>query len=286
MTTRTLGQRITRRRPNEHRTAKRHSRMRDAITFGIFVILLILLWEWAVGFFNVRKIVFPAPSAIAHALDVGLTANPSSRLSYVPHILATLKEVLAGYALGCSIGLLLAMMTVRFRVFEVLFRPLAVALQSVPKVALAPLMLVWFGLGFESKFALVTLATFFPLFINGIAGFDSVDVGYIRMMRSFQATGGQIFRKVQFKTALPFIFAGLEISVVHAVTAAVAAELLGGQVGLGVRIIQSEQILDVPAIFAALVLLAIMGGCLYGIVSFVRKRVVTWTGDRLLYSDQ
>jgi NitT/TauT family transport system permease protein len=286
VTARTLGQRITRRRPNEHRTPTRHGRMRDAITFGVFVILLILFWEWAVGFFNVRRIVVPAPSAILHALYVGLSANPTGRQSYVPHILATLKEVLAGYAVGCSFGFLLAMLTVRFRMFEVLFRPLAVALQSVPKVAIAPLMLVWFGLGFESKFALVTLATFFPLFINGITGFNSVDLGHIRMMRSFQANGGQIFRKVQFKTALPFIFAGLEISVVHAVTAAVAAELLAGQAGLGVRIIQSEQTLDVPSIFAVLVLLAIMGGCLYGTVAFVRKRVVTWTGDRLLYADQ
>jgi NitT/TauT family transport system permease protein len=284
VTARTLGQRITRRRANAPRATRRHSRIRDAITFGVFLILLILLWEWAVGFFHVRKIVVPAPSAILNALYIGLTA--SGRQSYFPHILATLKEVLAGYIVGCSFGLLLAMLTVRFRTFEVLFRPLAVGLQSVPKVALAPLMLIWFGLGFQSKFALVTLATFFPLFINGMAGFNSVDLGYIRMMRSFQATGGQIFRKVQFKTALPFIFAGLEISVVHAVTAAVAAELLAGQEGLGVRIIQSEQTFDVPSIFAVLLLLGIMGGCLYGIVAFVRRRVVTWTGDRLLYADQ
>lgn len=270
---------------NRHR-ARQSSRLRDALTFAAFAIALVLFWEWYVGFAQVRAIVFPAPSQILRALWIGLTADPASRASYIPHIAETLKEVLSGYVLGSSIGFAMAVATVRFRLFEVLFRPLAVAFQSVPKVALAPLMLVWFGLGFQSKFALVTLATFFPIFVNGITGFHSVDIGLIRMMRSFQATPGQIFRKVQFLSAMPFIFAGLEIGSVHAVTSAIAAELLGGQMGLGVRIIQSEQTLDVPSIFGALVILAILGGTLYGIVGLIRRRVVTWTGDKLLYVDQ
>jgi NitT/TauT family transport system permease protein len=262
------------------------SRLRDALMFIIFAIALGVAWELYVVWAQVPSVIIPRPTAILRALVIGLTAPPTSRASYLPHLLATLKEVLAGYALGSLLGLLLAIASVRFRLFEVLVRPLVVAFQSVPKIALAPLMLVWFGFGFNSKFALVTIATFFPIFVNGLTGFRSVDVGLVRMMRSFQASTWQIFSKVQFRSALPFIFAGLEIGIVHAVTSAIAAEFLGGQEGLGVRIIQSEQTLDVASIFAVLVLLAVMGGVLHGLVGQVRKRVVTWTGERLLYVDQ
>jgi NitT/TauT family transport system permease protein len=273
-------------RPGRREPGERPRRFRDAVMFIVFAVLLAVVWEWYVVWAHVPSVIIPRPTAILHALVVGLTADPGSRLSYLPSFLATLKEVVAGYAVGSLIGLVLAIATIRFRAFEILVRPLVVAFQSVPKIALAPLMLVWFGFGFNSKFALVTIATFFPIFVNGITGFQSVDVGLVRMMRSFQATRWQIFWKVQFRSALPFIFAGLEIGIVHAVTSAVAAEFLGGQEGLGVRIIQSEQTLDVAAIFAVLVLLAVMGGVLHGLVGQVRKRVVTWTGERLLFVDQ
>jgi NitT/TauT family transport system permease protein len=130
------------------------------------------------------------------------------------------------------------------------------------------------------------VATFFPLFVNGLVGFRSVDIGLIRMMRSFNASSFQIFRKVQLRASLPFVFAGLEIAVVHAVTSAVAAEFLGGQKGLGVRIIESEQTLDVPSIFGVLILLALTGAMLNFIIVQVRKRTVTWTGERLVFTDQ
>jgi NitT/TauT family transport system permease protein len=272
-------------RPRLSRLEGNH-RLRDALLFIVFAIGLAVVWEWYVVWAHVPPVIIPRPTAILHALYVGLTAPPTSRLSFVPHFLATLKEVGAGYVVGSLLGLVLAIATIRFRLFEILVRPLVVAFQSVPKIALAPLMLVWFGFGFNSKFALVIIATFFPIFVNGITGFHSVDVGLVRMMRSFQASRWQIFWKVQFRSALPFIFAGLEIGIVHAVTSAVAAEFLGGQEGLGVRIFESEQTLDVASIFAVLVLLALMGGVLHGLVGQVRKRVVTWTGERLLFVDQ
>jgi NitT/TauT family transport system permease protein len=287
MTARTLLRRSAKHpEPAQPQPGPGRSRLRDALLFIAFAIGLGIAWELYVVWANVPSVIIPRPSAIIRALFIGLSANPTSRASYIPHLFATLKEVVAGYALGSFLGLMLAILSVRFRLFEVLVRPLVVAFQSVPKIALAPLMLVWFGFGFNSKFALVTIATFFPIFVNGLTGFRSVDVGLVRMMRSFQASTWQIFSKVQFRTALPFIFAGLEIGIVHAVTSAIAAEFLGGQEGLGVRIIQSEQTLDVASIFAVLVLLALMGGVLHALVGQVRKRVVTWTGERLLYVDQ
>jgi NitT/TauT family transport system permease protein len=260
--------------------------LRNSLLFLAVAIGVVLLWQLVVTITKVNPVIFPKPTDVAKAMWDSLTAPPSSRVSYLPHVTQTLSEVLAGYVVGCTAGLLLAIASLYIRLFEVLVRPFVVAFQSMPKIALAPLVVVWFGFGFNSKFVLVVVATFFPLFVNGLVGFRSVDIGLIRMMRSFNASSFQIFRKVQFRASLPFVFAGLEIAVVHAVTSAVAAEFLGGQRGLGVRIIESEQTLDVPSIFGVLILLALMGALLNFIIVQVRKRTVTWTGERLVFTDQ
>jgi NitT/TauT family transport system permease protein len=260
--------------------------LRNSLLFLAVAIGVVLLWQLLVTVTKVNPVIFPKPTDVAKAMWDSLTASPSSRVSYLPHVTQTMSEVLAGYLVGCTAGLLLAIASLYIRLFEVLVRPFVVAFQSMPKIALAPLVVVWFGFGFNSKFVLVVVATFFPLFVNGLVGFRSVDIGLIRMMRSFNASSFQIFRKVQFRASLPFVFAGLEIAVVHAVTSAVAAEFLGGQRGLGVRIIESEQTLDVPSIFGVLILLALMGALLNFIIVQVRKRTVTWTGERLVFTDQ
>jgi NitT/TauT family transport system permease protein len=260
--------------------------LRNSLLFCAVAIGVVLLWQLVVTITKVNPVIFPTPTDVAKAMWDSLTASPSSRVSYLPHVTQTLSEVLAGYVVGCTAGLLLAIASLYIRLFEVLVRPFVVAFQSMPKIALAPLVVVWFGFGFNSKFVLVVVATFFPLFVNGLVGFRSVDIGLIRMMRSFNASSFQIFRKVQFRASLPFVFAGLEIAVVHAVTSAVAAEFLGGQRGLGVRIIESEQTLDVPSIFGVLILLALTGALLNFIIVQVRKRTVTWTGERLVFTDQ
>jgi NitT/TauT family transport system permease protein len=278
--------------PNRNRQRRRRTAqpeengLRNSLLFLAVAAGVVLLWQLVVTVTKVNPVIFPKPTDVAKAMWDSLTASPSSRVSYLPHVWQTLTEVLAGYAVGCTAGLLLAIASLYIRLFEVLVRPFVVAFQSMPKIALAPLVVVWFGFGFTSKFVLVVVATFFPLFVNGLVGFRSVDIGLIRMMRSFNASSLQIFRKVQFRASLPFVFAGLEIAVVHAVTSAVAAEFLGGQRGLGVRIIESEQTLDVPSIFGVLILLALMGALLNFLIVQVRKRTVTWTGERLVFTDQ
>ena len=247
---------------------------------------VVVVWQAVVTIFHVNPVLVPSATDTAKSLWESIWLSPSSTASYVPDTLETLKEVLIGYALGCAIGLLLATISLYVRLFAILSRPLVVAFQSMPKIALAPLFVVWFGFGAASKFTLVAVTTFFPLYVNALVGFQTVDPGLIRMLRSFNASSLQIFRKVQFLAALPFIFAGLEIAVVHAVTVAVAAEFLGGQSGLGVRIVDSEQTLDVPSIFAELILLAIIGVLLTSLIAFVRKRTVTWTGEQVLLKDQ
>ena len=257
-----------------------------ALQYAGVLVSVVVIWQLVVTVFHVNQVLVPSATDTAKSLWQSIWVSPSSRVSYVGDALETLKEVVIGYVLGCAIGLVMAIASLYIRLFAILARPLVVAFQSMPKLALAPLFVVWFGFGAASKFTLVAVTTFFPLYVNALVGFQSVDLGLIRMMRSFNATSLQIFRKVQFLAALPFIFAGLEIAVVHAVTVAVGAEFLGGQSGLGVRIVDSEQTLDVPSIFAELVLLAIIGVLLHSLVSLARKRTVTWTGEQLLLKDQ
>jgi NitT/TauT family transport system permease protein len=257
-----------------------------ALQYTGVLVGVVLLWQLIVTILHVNPVLVPSATDTARSLWESIWISPSSTASYVPDTLETLKEVLIGYVIGCAIGMIMAMLSLYIRLFAILARPLVVAFQSMPKIALAPLFVVWFGFGAASKFTLVAVTVFFPLYVNALVGFQSVDVGLIRMMRSFNASSPQIFRKVQFLAALPFVFAGLEIAVVHAVTVAVAAEFLGGQSGLGVRIVDSEQTLDVPSIFAELILLAIIGVILYSLISLLRKRTVTWTGEQLLLKDQ
>jgi len=246
------------------------------LALPLTVVAILLAWELSVTVTHFSQVVLPRPSLIIIALVHGFQEPITSRASYFPHILQTLWELVAGYLVGCGGGLALAVVTVRTPVIEQVLRPLVVAFQSVPKIALAPLVVVWFGFGFNSKFVLVILATFFPLFVNGVTGFKAVDPNRVNLMRSFGATRWQTFKKVTFPGALPFVFAGLEIALTHAVTSAIVAEFLGGQKGLGVMILQMEQLLDVAGIFSILVLLALIGWALNLVLGLVRRRVVYW----------
>ena len=254
---------------------------------GRFVLMLVVLavffavWEAGVHFTGTLEIILPKPSSIFLALVDGFTQPVTSRASYFYHAQQSLSQIFAGYAVGCTLGLLLAMVSVRFAIVEYLLRPFIVALQSMPKIALAPVLIVWFGLGFNSKFVLVILATFFPLFVNGVTGFKSVDEGPLLMMRSFGASPRQIFTKLTLPTGLPFIFAGLEIAMVHAITSGIAAEFLGGQRGLGTMILISQQIIDVPGMFSILVILAFIGWLMSVLIGFLRRRIVYWAPERV-----
>jgi NitT/TauT family transport system permease protein len=264
------------------RPARKRSRGKvrlDALLLPLVVLAILALWEGAVAVTGISKVVLPRPSSIAVALVQGFSNPITSRASYFPHIQQTVGELLAGYAVGSAVGLALAVVSVRTPLLERLLRPLVVAFQSVPKIALAPLIVVWFGFGFNSKFVLIILATFFPLFVNGITGFKSVEENRINLMRAFGASRWQVFTKVTFPTALPFIFAGLEIALVHAVTSAIVAEFLGGQKGLGVMILQMEQLLDVAGIFSVLIILAVIGWLLNAMLGLARRRVVFWAPE-------
>jgi NitT/TauT family transport system permease protein len=247
--------------------------------FAISLVILLLAWEAIVRALHIREIILPAPSAIIRSFVLQMAADPRSTHSIYFHFAVTLGEAVAGFLAGGVIGIVLGTVIAQFKVTERILMPYIVGVQGLPKVALAPLFVVWFGFGFTPKFILALTATFFPVTINAIAGFKSVERDRIEMMRSIGASRWQTFRMMSLLSALPFIFAGLEIAVSHAMLAALVGEFVGSAAGLGYLLQNVNQSLDIAAEFVVMLMLAAVGIGLYRTVVAVKHRVIAWAPD-------
>ena len=190
----------------------------------------------------------------------------------------TLLETGVGFLIGAVSGIVLAVLLVEIKPARVLLQPYVVALQAVPKVAVAPLFLIWFGFGVESKIALVVSIMFFPVLVNTMAGLEAVSEEQIELMRAYRASRWQTLVRLKAYMALPYIFASFEVSVVLSLTAAVVAEMLGSgtTMGLGTLIRVYESRLDAAGIFAVLIALSILGVALHGLVVGAQRMIVHW----------
>src|SRR5262245_30892042 len=234
-------------------------------------IVFVLAWEWIIRTWKVQAFIVPAPSAIWRALLGGL----SSRL-FLEHFWITLYETLAGFTIAAIAGIVLGAVIAQFRVVEKTFYPYLVALQTLPKIAVAPLIIVWFGFGLSSKVVIAAMVAFFPVLVNVIVGLKTIDQSKLDLMRSLNASRWQTFRMVKFPNALPFVFAGLDIAIVFSVLGAIVGEFVGAQKGLGNLILQYNFSLDIAGVFAVLILLSVLGVALHLVMQVVQKRVIFW----------
>lgn len=238
------------------------------------VVLLVVLvggWELVVWLFSVPAIIIPPPSAIARALWANL-----STARFYSHIGVTLWEIIAGFAIGAVVGLTVGVAIGQWKLLEKTVYPYVVAFQTVPKVAIAPLIVIWFGYGITSKVVITALIAFFPIVVNCIAGMNAASHQQIEMLRSFTATRWQVFRMVKMQAALPFIFAGLDVAIVLAVIGAIVGEFIGAQAGLGFLLLQRNFAMDTAGTFAILIVLSAIGMVLHHLMNAMRKRVVFW----------
>ncbi len=240
------------------------------------LVILLAGWEAVIWLFAVPDYILPAPHAILAALLHGLSFRLSSPAGLYINIAVTLVEALTSFVLGSAVGVVLGAVVVESRLARRILMPYVMALQSVPKVALAPLFIVWFGLGLSSKIVLGVLLTFFPLLINTATGLASVDRDRLELMTSMRASRWKTFRYVRLPSALPYIFAGLEMAAAYAILGAVVGEFVGGEQGLGVLILSRNAALDIPGAMAALVVLALMGVALQQAVVLSRRRLLFW----------
>jgi NitT/TauT family transport system permease protein len=243
------------------------------------ILLLITLlgsWEGAVRLFKVPRHLVPPVSDIAIALWRGLATGPFAKDGFWYHGGITLAEILLGFFVGGGIGLAIGIVVSQMPRLERLLEPYVAALQSVPKVAVAPIIVVWLGFGISSKVMIICLLTFFPVLVTSIAGFKAVDPDRIDLLRSLSATPWQIFRKAKFPSALPYIFAGLNMAAAFSVVGAVVGEFVGAQAGLGVLILQMEAQADSGGSFAVCVVLSVIGIALTTALRRVQQRVLHW----------
>ncbi|MDP9605306.1 UNVERIFIED_ORG: NitT/TauT family transport system permease protein [Variovorax paradoxus] len=243
------------------------------------ILLLVALlgsWEGAVRLFKVPKHLVPPVSDIAVALWRGLATGPLAKDGFWYHGGVTVTEILLGFLIGSGVGLAIGIVVSQMPKVEALLEPYVAALQSVPKVAVAPIIVVWLGFGIGSKVMIICLLTFFPVLVTSIAGFKAVDPDRIDLLRSLSATQWQIFRKAKFPSALPYIFAGLNMAAAFSVVGAVVGEFVGAQAGLGVLILQMEAQADTGGSFAVCVVLSVIGIVLSDLLRRIQRRVLHW----------
>jgi putative hydroxymethylpyrimidine transport system permease protein len=226
-------------------------------------------WELISGALDIEDFLVPAPSEIAESLwrDRSLLAEDAW---------VTLREVVLGFLCALAAGLAFAIVLHLSDTLRRAFYPLLVASQTIPPVAIAPILVVWFGFGIGPKLLLVALICFFPITVNTLDGLRSVDPQLITMMRTLGAGRAQILGRVEMPSALPFVFSGARIAVAVAVIAAVFAEWAGADSGLGHQILIASGQLLTARMFAAIVLLSAIAILLFGLVAIIERKVVTW----------
>jgi NitT/TauT family transport system permease protein len=237
------------------------------------LVVFVLAWQLVVFLTGYPSFILPGPYTVAERFVRAWTDGTMAR-----HAATTLVEILLGFAIGASLALLAGLALARSRLVERLVSPYLVAAQSTPVLALAPLLVLWFGTGLLSKLVITTLIVFFPVAIATMVGIRTVDPGLIEMARSFRATGRQIALRVEIPAALPSILGGMRVGITLAVIGAIVAEWAGGESGLGVLInIARGSLFDIPLMFATLTTLALIGVALYLVMVLIERRLV---GDR------
>ena len=247
----------------------------------LLLVTVVGAWEFLVRHLDVPAVLVPPPSLVAQSLYRGLTAGVAAkgflaREAFYLHTLITLMEAIFGFLLGSLLGIVLGAIISQFRFLEDTLYPYILGFQSLPKVAVAPLFVVWFGFGLASKVVIASTVTFFPLLTTTIAGIRSVEADRIELMRVLSATEWQIFWRLKFPSALPYIFAGLDVAILFSLITAIVGEFVGSREGLGVLILQANFNIDLPGMFAVFTILSILGVLFHLAVQALESRVIFW----------
>jgi NitT/TauT family transport system permease protein len=247
----------------------RHSPERSLAV--LLAVVVLVLWEQLPPLLHIPPFQLPRPTRVLDALIKGMASGV-----YPAAFLVTLQEAGEGFLIGSVSGILVGGLIAQYRLVERTVYPYIVGFQTLPKVAIAPLFVVWLGFDLKSKILISALVAFFPLLVNVIAGLHSTDRERVEMMRAFAASDWQIFRMLRFPNALPFVFVGLELAAVFSVIGAVVGEFVGAQAGLGYLIQAQNFTLDVAGMFACLALLAVLGLGFHLIVRLASRMIVFW----------
>lgn len=239
---------------------------------SIMVVLLVLFWEGSVRLFDIPDFLLPAPSAVAEA-------GVENWSLLMKHTGVTLTETVAGFLISAAVGLLFALIMVLWPVAGSAIFPLLVASQVIPKVAVAPLMVVWIGTGITTSTIIAFVMAFFPVVVNSTLGLKAVDEGSLHLLQSMRATKWQQFRYLRFPTAVPYVISGLQLAIAFAIVGAIVGEFVGSNAGLGYLLIVTQGNLQTELLFADLIILTVMGLVLYYGVELLGRLILRRRGQ-------
>lgn len=246
----------------------------DPAITALLAIVLLGLAESSARNEWVSEFILPAPSHVAAAFVSGFRSG-----IYWEHIVSTLIATGGGFVLASVTAILLAGVLTSTPRLEHVFLPFVVAFQTLPKIAIAPLVILWLGFDNLGKTFVVTIVCFFPILVNSIQGLRIRDVEQLELMRALGASKLQLFRYIRVPNSLPYIFAGLHIGALFALIGAVVAEFVGSRAGLGYLLLQQKAQFNVPGVFAILVLLMAVGLLFNRATLYAEQRVAFWSRD-------
>ncbi|HEY7062823.1 MAG TPA: ABC transporter permease [Chloroflexota bacterium] len=244
-------------------------RPREVVTALVTIVVAIGLWEAFVRLLNVPDFLVPAPSAIWQEF----ASRPDL---YANHTWVTLYETVIGFLLAVVLGIVAAIAIVYSRPLQSVVYPLILVLQIVPKVAIAPLLLIWVGYGLQSKALIALLVAFFPIVISAATGMRAADPELLDLVKVLNGSRWQEFVKIRFPYSLPFIFSGLKVAITLAVIGAIIGEFVGGNEGLGYLIVIANAQLRTAMSFSSFILLSLMGLALFAAVVLLERLMVPW----------
>jgi NitT/TauT family transport system permease protein len=237
----------------------------------LFGLTLLILWELTVRLFDVPQVILPAPTEIAAAIAVNL---PTLWADFVQTFL---KGALTGWAMGCAAAILAALAVERSPFLRRGLLPVGNFMAALPIVGTAPILVMWFGFGWESKAAVVVVMVFFPVLVNAVAGLSDTNSMQRDLMATWGASRGAALRWLKLPAAMPFVFNGLKIATTLALIGAIVAEFFGSPtVGMGFRISTEVGRLNLPLVWAEIAMAALAGSAFYGLVALAERRVCFW----------
>ena len=246
-------------------------RMRTVIAPLVLGVVVVGGWQILSNGRLIDPVLFPSPVRIAVAFGKLVTAS-----YFGDNYTTTLTEIGAGFAIGVSIGFVLGAILALSPIVRTILYPYMIMFQAIPKIILAPLFVVWFGFGIESKIVMAATICFFPILVNTLVGLAVVDEKPLQLMRSLRASQVQIARRLRLPNALPSIFAGLKTSLIYAMTGAIVAEFSGALKGIGVLVDTFNSQLQVDYEIAVILTVMILGVLGYIVVEYLDRRIVFW----------
>jgi NitT/TauT family transport system permease protein len=241
------------------------------ISTPLLLVLMVVIWKLVIAVFDVSEFVLPQPEKVLTGIGDLVQVD-----GFWTNVRITLTETIVGFLIALVLGVGMGSLLGHSPTLERALRPAIVASQVVPKVALVPLFIIWFGFGMTSKIVIVTLLAFFPIMLNVMLGVRSVDPGHRELMRSLNAGRWATFWRLEYHSTLPYVLAGMEIGIVFAIIGAVVGEYLGGNEGLGYMIVASLNALNAEQLFAVIIVLTALGFALFLAVVALKRFLIPW----------